>query len=44
VPAKAVHGAGDTIQRVFATREPNEDQIEVGIAAMDAILEAEGVG
>jgi uncharacterized protein YqhQ len=43
-PARAVHGAGHTIQKVFATREPNEDQIEVGIAAMDAILEAEGVG
>lgn len=42
-PARVVHGAGDAIQRLFATREPNEDQIEVGIAAMDAILEAEGV-
>ena len=43
-PARAVHGAGDAIQRLFATREPDEAQIEVGIAAMDAILEAEGVG
>jgi uncharacterized protein YqhQ len=39
---RAVHWAGDTIQRLFATREPNEDQIEVGVAAMDAILAAEG--
>ena len=40
----SIHAAGDGIQRLFATREPNEDQIEVGIAAMDAILAAEGVG
>ena len=40
----SIHAAGDGIQRLFATREPNEDQIEVGIAAMDAILGAEGVG
>jgi uncharacterized protein YqhQ len=40
---RSIHGAGDGIQRLFATREPNEDQIEVGIAAMDAILAAEGV-
>ena len=39
---RAVHWAGDTIQRLFATREPNEEQIEVGVAAMDAILAAEG--
>ncbi len=39
---RAVHAAGDSIQRLFATREPNEEQIEVGIAAMDAILAAEG--
>lgn len=39
---RAVHFAGDAIQRLFATREPNEAQIEVGIAAMDAILAAEG--
>jgi uncharacterized protein YqhQ len=40
---RSIHAAGDGIQRLFATREPNEDQIEVGIAAMDAILAAEGV-
>ncbi len=39
---RAVHFAGDSIQRLFATREPDEEQIEVGIAAMDAILAAEG--
>ena len=38
---RAVHGSGDAIQRLFATREPNSEQIEVGIAAMDAVLEAE---
>ena len=39
----SIHAAGDGIQRLFATREPNEEQIEVGIAAMDAILAAEGI-
>ena len=39
---RAIHDGGDAIQRLFATREPNEEQIEVGVAAMDAILEAEG--
>ncbi|MGB3100056.1 MAG: DUF1385 domain-containing protein [Solirubrobacterales bacterium] len=38
---RAVHASGDAIQRLFATREPNEEQIEVGVAAMDAILAAE---
>ncbi|HKJ35281.1 MAG TPA: DUF1385 domain-containing protein [Solirubrobacterales bacterium] len=39
---RAVHAGGNSIQRLFATREPNDEQIEVGVAAMDAILEAEG--
>ena len=38
---RAVHASGDTIQRVFATREPTASQLEVGVAALDAILEAE---
>jgi uncharacterized protein YqhQ len=38
---RAVHRSGDTIQRLLATREPSAEQIEVGVAAMDAILEAE---
>lgn len=38
---RAIHASGDAIQRLFATREPSEEQIEVGVAAMDAILEAE---
>ena len=38
---RAVHASGDAIQRLFATREPNAEQIEVGVAAMDAILSAE---
>lgn len=38
---RAIHAGGDSIQRLFATREPDAEQIEVGIAAMDAILEAE---
>jgi uncharacterized protein YqhQ len=39
---RAVHASGDAIQRLFATREPSPEQIEVGVAAMDAILAAEG--
>jgi uncharacterized protein YqhQ len=39
---RAVHAGGDSIQRLFATREPSTEQIEVGVAAMDAILAAEG--
>ena len=38
---RAVHASGDTIQRAFATREPSAEQLEVGIAALEAILEAE---
>ena len=38
---RAVHWAGDTIQRLFATREPSPEQMEVGIAALAAVLEAE---
>ncbi len=38
---RAVHASGHSIQRLFATREPSPEQIEVGVAAMDAILAAE---
>jgi uncharacterized protein YqhQ len=38
---RAVHASGDAIQRLVATREPTPEQIEVGVAAMDAVLEAE---
>lgn len=41
---RAVHFSGDSIQRLFATREPSEEQIEVGVAAMDAVLAAESAG
>lgn len=40
---KAVHASGHAIQSLFATREPSAEQLEVGTAAMDAILGAEGV-
>jgi uncharacterized protein YqhQ len=39
-----VHFSGDSIQRLFATREPSAEQIEVGVAAMDAVLAAEAAG
>ena len=38
---RAVHASGDTIQRAFATREPTAEQLEVGVAALEAILDAE---
>lgn len=38
---RALHASGDTIQRLFATREPTDEQLEVGIAALAATLEAE---
>jgi uncharacterized protein YqhQ len=38
---RAVHAAGDTIQRLFATREPTAEQMEIGKAALDAALRAE---
>ena len=38
---RAVHASGDTIQRLFATREPTDEQLEVGVAALAAALEAE---
>jgi uncharacterized protein YqhQ len=38
---RAVHASGDAIQRLFATREPTAEQMEIGAAAMDAALMAE---
>ncbi len=39
---RAVHGLGREIQRLVSTREPTDEQLEVGRAALDAILAAEG--
>lgn len=41
--ARAVHGPGYEIQRRFSTREPTVEQLEVGVAALEAVLRAEGV-
>ena len=41
--ARAFRYPGTEMQRLFATREPTPEQLEVGGAAMDAILRAEGV-
>ncbi len=38
----AVHRPGYEIQRLFSTREPSAEQLEVGVAALDEILRAEG--
>ena len=38
---RAVHAAGHAIQASFATREPTPDQLEVAVAALDAVLAAE---
>jgi uncharacterized protein YqhQ len=40
---RAVHGPGHEIQRLVSTREPTHEQMEVGLAALDEILRAEGV-
>jgi uncharacterized protein YqhQ len=39
---KAVHGPGYEIQRLVSTREPTPEQLEVGVAALDEVLRAEG--
>jgi uncharacterized protein YqhQ len=41
--ARAFRRPGTEIQRIFATREPTESQLEVGTAALDEILRVEGV-
>ena len=38
---RAIHASGHTIQRLIATREPTDEQLEVGVAALAAALEAE---
>jgi uncharacterized protein YqhQ len=39
---RAVHAIGHEIQRLFSTREPSAEQLEVGQAALLEILRAEG--
>jgi uncharacterized protein YqhQ len=38
---RALHRSGYEIQRVLATREPTPEQLEVGVAALDAVLDEE---
>jgi uncharacterized protein YqhQ len=38
---RGVHAAGHEIQRILSTREPTEEQLEVGAAALREILRAE---
>jgi uncharacterized protein YqhQ len=40
---RAVHGPGFEIQRRFSTREPTDEQLEVGIAALQEVLRVEGM-
>jgi uncharacterized protein YqhQ len=40
---KSIHGPGYEIQRLFSTREPTPEQMEVGSAALHEVLRAEGV-
>ena len=42
--ARIVRRPGTEIQRLLATREPTAEQLEVGAAALDAVLEREGTG
>jgi uncharacterized protein YqhQ len=35
---RAVHAVGREIQRLLSTREPTPEQVEVGVAALDAVL------
>ncbi|HMM49314.1 MAG TPA: DUF1385 domain-containing protein, partial [Miltoncostaeaceae bacterium] len=39
--ARVVHGAGHAMQAGFVTREPTADELLVGRAAMDALIDAE---
>jgi len=41
VAGRAIHAAGHEIQRLLSTREPSEEQLEVGSAALREILRAE---
>jgi len=38
---RGIHAAGHEIQRILSTREPTEEQLEVGTAALREILRAE---
>jgi uncharacterized protein YqhQ len=38
---QAVHAVGHEIQRLLSTREPSAEQLEVGVAALDAVLAEE---
>ena len=38
---RAVHGPGYEIQRLFSTREPTPEQLEVGVAALQEVLRVE---
>jgi uncharacterized protein YqhQ len=40
---RAVHVPGFEIQRRFSTREPTDEQLEVGIAALHEVLRVEGI-
>jgi uncharacterized protein YqhQ len=40
--ARGIRRPGFEIQRLLGTREPDERQLEVGRAALDTILRAEG--
>jgi uncharacterized protein YqhQ len=42
--ARALRVPGHELQRVIGTREPTSAQLEVGRAALDEILRAEGAG
>jgi uncharacterized protein YqhQ len=41
--ARALRVPGHELQRVLGTREPSDEQLEVGTAALEEILRAEGV-
>jgi uncharacterized protein YqhQ len=38
---RAIHGPGYEIQRLFSTREPTAEQLEVGVAALREVLRVE---
>jgi uncharacterized protein YqhQ len=40
--SRALKAPGNEMQRLFATREPTDDQLEVGRAALEEILRVEG--
>jgi uncharacterized protein YqhQ len=40
--ARLLRLPGHEIQRLFGTREPSEEQLEVGRAALEEILRVEG--